>query len=144
MGLTSEYLCDFFQASINLSLVYGGDQKGMEKYAAPFRAIGLAVQEQQFLNLEYPNVFNSTGSDESSAPTCATGWYRQMHPSYYNKHNITALRQAHTIFTNTTSRFPDTMQRSIYVIEQYPLQAVRAVPYDRTAVAHARDQRILS
>jgi len=56
-----------------------------------------------------------------------------MFPTYLPRYNATALRQVHSIFTNTTTQHPSIAPFSVYVLEGYSHQAVNAVPEDSTA-----------
>lgn len=59
--------------------------------------------------------------------------YRHMFPTYIPRYNSTALRRVHSIFNNITTTYPTVAMNSIYVLEGYSQQAVKAVPEHSTA-----------
>lgn len=115
-----------------MSFIYGGGPEGLDKFAAPFRALKPAA-EQQLIRAAYPDVFDFLRNNESSVAICAKGWNRQLWPNYLKSHNPTALRRVHTIFNSVTTKYPAMANISVFALEGYSLQAVTKVPADSTA-----------
>lgn len=120
------------QAVIVVTLIYGGGPEGLDKFAAPFRALKPAA-EQQLIRAAYPDVFDFLRNNESSVAICAKGWNRHLWPNYLKSHNPTALRRVHTIFNSVTTKYPAMANMSVFALEGYSLQAVTRVPADSTA-----------
>jgi hypothetical protein len=112
-------------------MIYAGDQAGLEQYAAPFLALRPASVEN--ITVPYPELFDINRNNESSPQTCGKGMYRHLFPTYLKRHNTTALRKVHRIFTDITTKYPSVAFMSVYVIEAYSHQAVTSVPSHSTA-----------
>ena len=116
---------------IQMSILYQGELAELERYAAPFSAIGPLVEEK-YDSVSYPDVYEIVGPTESSRG-CSRGLYRHQSPTYLMRHNTTALRTVYNIFNDITEKYPDVGSTSAYLIEGYPIQGVTAVPSKTTA-----------
>ena len=119
------------QAVIVMSLVYAGGPEGLDRFAAPFRALKPAA-EQQLVRISYPDVFDVLRNNESSV-VCAKGLKRHNWPNYLKRHNTTSLRKVHTIFNRIATKYPAMANTSVFALEGYSLQAVTKVPAGSTA-----------
>jgi len=112
-------------------MIYAGGPEGLDKFAAPFRALK-PVAEQQLVRISYPDVFDLTRNNES-ALSCVKGLKRQNWPNYLKRYNTTSLRKVHNIFNRITTKYPAMARTSIVALEGYSLQGVTRVPADSTA-----------
>ena len=119
------------QAVIVVQMIYAGGPEGLDKFAAPFRALK-PVAEQQLVRISYPDVFDLTRNNES-ALSCVKGLKRQNWPNYLKRYNTTSLRKVHNIFNRITTKYPAMGRTSIVALEGYSLQGVTRVPADSTA-----------
>ncbi len=114
-----------------MTLVYAGGPEGLDKFAAPFRALKPAA-EQQLVRGSYPDVFDLLRNNESSV-VCTKGLNRQNWPNYLKRHDTASLRKVHDIFDRITTKYPAMASTSVFALEGYSLQAVTRVPADSTA-----------
>ena len=56
--------------------------------------------------------------------------------SYSKKHNATAMRLIHSLFTDITNKYPPLGDLSVFFAEGYPQQGSTKVPADSTAVPY--------
>jgi hypothetical protein len=110
----------------------------MEKYVAPFRALGPA-RDTTNSSLSYHDIFVLNRNTEESTEICEKGWYRHLFPTGLKRYDPTAQRKVYDIFNNLTGTFPDLVPASLYIIEGYPTQGVRAIPDYSTAFPHRGD-----
>jgi hypothetical protein len=128
-------LANLLKAIINMAFMYRGNMSGLEKFAAPFRALGPA-REEIYAGVPYTEIFNINGNNESMQEVCGKGMYRHLFPTYLKRHNSTALRKVHSIYNSTTAKYPNIERSSVFIIEGYSTQAVTSVPSDSTAAPH--------
>ncbi|KAF2853831.1 FAD-binding domain-containing protein [Plenodomus tracheiphilus IPT5] len=113
------------------NVAYEGTEEGAEPYAALFKALG-PVSTTVTTNVNYVELYTVTGNNlESQA--CVRSHNIVGAGTSLPAWDLEGVREAFTIFGNITadSRFAS----SITLLENYGMQAVRAVDFESTALA---------
>ncbi|PVH70236.1 FAD-binding domain-containing protein [Cadophora sp. DSE1049] len=130
-------------AILNTYFIYQGTPTELEKYVAPFRALG-PVGETRTTAISYPDLFPLNRANETNLETCGKGLYRHLFPVGLKRYNPAAQRKIYNLFNNLTATYPSIAFTSTFVMEGYSTQAVTSVPDESTAFPFREDNILQS
>lgn len=119
---------------IEFALIQEGTTSVSPSYTAPFRALDpLSITRQTG---PYPNVSSWLGISPSDYPCQKLGQANPRFPQYLKMYNPAAMAEVYEIFKAATFDDPASpFAGSIFLVEGYSMQGVRAVPAGDTAYA---------
>lgn len=129
------------QPVIVFTVHYEGPKSEADKYAAPFQALGPAVNEV-YENVDYIQLYNVTQNSLDSV-ACRTNLNVMGSGASLPEWNATAARAAYTIFSQLTA--DPRYNTSVLLLENYGMKGVRAVnPNDTSLSLEERQYPIIA
>lgn len=143
------------EVKVQVDFTFAGELAELDEFAAPFRALG-PVSDNSVDGKTYMEINALGGNDETSELVCGTylpptpltkpgsvadsppgkGYHRHMIGSYAKRHNVTAMRRVHNLFTEIITKYPGLGDLSVFFVEGYPQQGALKVPAESTAVPY--------
>lgn len=126
------------QPVIIYQVFYNGARDELERYMAPLREIGPISIEGGVTT--YDKLSQVAGFDLDGR-VCQQQGMVSLYPIDVPKYDVPAVRAWYNTFRDMLQAEP-VLGGSFCLLEQYPIQAVQAVPEESTAFAH-RSQKLL-
>lgn len=116
---------------VELLVKYDGTDEQAAPYKAPFEALG-PIYKSTGIFTKYIDLGDALGFPLDGV-ACDHSYDNGFMSISLLRHNLTALRQVSDVFANA-SAYPG-LERSYVLLESYPINAVRQVPVESTAVS---------
>lgn len=121
--------------------MYQGIAAGIEKFTAPFRALGPMGDTTN--EVPYPEIFRLNGDDEANDQVCGKGLQRHLFPVRLERFDLKAQRKVYNVFNRVTRKYPEVASKSIFLFESYSNQGVTDVPEESTAFPFRSDSLLM-